>query len=140
MSSIAFEASAARDSLLVSETGVERLQLVGGIGSSTFLMGGPQKEGEATSGPNPYELLSASLAACTAMTVRLYSDRKGYPLDRVQVAVSFQRSPVEGRDRSIARSFSTGLWTKINGRGSCSWLISVPSGKRWAAAQTSRHF
>jgi putative redox protein len=62
-------------------------------------MGGSQKEGEATSGPNPYELLSASLAACTAMTVRLYSDRKGYPLDRVQVAVSFQRGPVEGRDR-----------------------------------------
>jgi uncharacterized OsmC-like protein len=39
------------------------------------------------SGPSPYELVSAGLGACTAMTLRLYAERKGWPLRRTRVAV-----------------------------------------------------
>lgn len=39
------------------------------------------------SGPTPYDLLSAGLGACTAMTCRLYADRKGWPLERIVVEV-----------------------------------------------------
>ncbi len=38
-------------------------------------------------GPIPHELVSAGLGACTAMTLRLYADRKGWPLKRARVYV-----------------------------------------------------
>jgi putative redox protein len=45
----------------------------------------PRAAGGTNAGPSPYELLSASLGACTAMTVRLYAERKRWPLERVEV-------------------------------------------------------
>lgn len=36
-------------------------------------------------GPTPYELMLAALAGCTAMTVRMYADRKGWPLEEAVV-------------------------------------------------------
>ena len=36
-------------------------------------------------GPTPYELMLAALAGCTAMTVRMYADRKGWPLQEAIV-------------------------------------------------------
>src|SRR6516225_4186381 len=50
--------------------------LNGRAGASVFSIGGPDGKGGTAAGANPYELLSASLAACTAMTIRLRARRR----------------------------------------------------------------
>lgn len=66
----------------------------------------PVQAGGHATGPDPYEYLLAGLGACTAMTIRLYADRKGLPLDRVEVrlrrtARASAASPKDVFDRQI---------------------------------------
>lgn len=42
-------------------------------------------------GPSPYEYLCAALAACTSMTLRMYAERKDWPLEHVSVQVEHKR-------------------------------------------------
>ena len=42
-------------------------------------------------GPSPYELLSSSLAACTAMTLHMYARRKKWPLEEVKIHVNYSK-------------------------------------------------
>ena len=77
--------------------------LVGHVGASQFPIGGPDGVGHISPGPNPYDLLSASLAACTAMTVRFQAKRRKFPLERVEVGVSFHYG-AEGERDSFERT------------------------------------
>ncbi|HEX6600801.1 MAG TPA: OsmC family protein [Gemmatimonadaceae bacterium] len=52
----------------------------------------PRLLGGTDAGPTPYELLLASLAGCTAMTLRMYADRKGWPLEAAVVWLRQARS------------------------------------------------
>ena len=69
----------------------------------------PLASGGADSGPNPYELLLAALGACTAMTVRMYANRKQLPLTRVSVDLKHDKvhaadcEACETRDAKIDR-------------------------------------
>jgi len=69
----------------VRETRQGRLQQEITAGSHRFLADEPVAAGGADSGPNPYDFLLAALGACTAMTLRLYAERKALPLERVTV-------------------------------------------------------
>lgn len=51
----------------------------------------PVAAGGEDTGPNPYELLLMSLGACTSMTLRLYAERKAWPLERVIVRLRHER-------------------------------------------------
>ncbi|QCB45288.1 alpha/beta fold hydrolase [Hydrogenophaga sp. PAMC20947] len=80
--------SAADDGVvLVSERGTGRFTQTVAAGRHQFLMDEPASMGGDDEGPAPYEMLNAALGACTAMTVRMYANRKGWPLESVRVAL-----------------------------------------------------
>ena len=45
----------------------------------------PEKRGGTNTGPSPYELMLASLGACTAITLRMYAERKQWSLGSIDV-------------------------------------------------------
>lgn len=54
-------------------------------------------------GPNPGELLSAALAACTVITVKMYASRKGWDLQEVIADVDFERNAKENVTRFVKK-------------------------------------
>jgi len=82
---------AAEGDVIVSETRRGRLQQEVRVGRHRLLADEPASVGGLDSGPSPYDLLLASLGACTSMTLRLYAERKSLPLDRVTVRLSHSR-------------------------------------------------
>ena len=58
----------------------------------------PRANGGADTGPAPYDLLLASLGACTAITLRMYADRKKWDLASLTVELHLVRDP-EGNER-----------------------------------------
>ncbi len=52
----------------------------------------PAEQGGTDTGPTPEELLAASLASCTAITMEMYAARKGWDIGEVEVACDFEPS------------------------------------------------
>ena len=61
------------------------------IRQHTLVADEPEEVGGTDQGPTPYDLLGAALGTCTAMTLRMYADRKGWPLRGVTVHVEHDR-------------------------------------------------
>ncbi len=83
----------------VRETGLGKYQVEIRTGGAVFTADEPREVGGLGSGPTPYDLLGAALGACTVMTLRLYAERKGWPLDTAKVRVLHRRAGLEGKDR-----------------------------------------
>jgi len=51
----------------------------------------PADLGSADLGPTPYEYLCAALGACTSITLRMYADRKKWPVEHISVDVNHSK-------------------------------------------------
>jgi putative redox protein len=60
------------------------------IDGHTVVVDEPTEAGGANLGPSPTRLLACSLASCTAITVEMYADRKGWELGPVEVVVDME--------------------------------------------------
>jgi uncharacterized OsmC-like protein/alpha/beta superfamily hydrolase len=69
----------------------------------------PRPVGDDT-GPTPYDLLLAALGACTSMTVRMYADRKQWPLERI--VVDSRHSRIHAKDCAECET-ATGMLDRI---------------------------
>lgn len=66
-----------------------------------FLADEPKKVGGDDLGPAPYELLNAGLAACTAMTLKMYAERKKWDLKEVYVYLSHSKKHTEDMGANV---------------------------------------
>jgi putative redox protein len=74
------KARASRTAGYAHELSVREHQLIGDE---------PESDGGTDTGPNPQELLALSLASCTAITLEMYAERKGWDLGAVSVEVDY---------------------------------------------------
>ena len=78
-------ASEPNSGVTVAEAGTGRFTNEILAGRHHLLADEPASVGGNDAGPGPYDYLLAALGACTSMTVRMYADRKAWPLKRISV-------------------------------------------------------
>jgi putative redox protein len=69
-------------------SGTYRTEIVIDTGNHVLVSDEPLEMGGTHAGPESHSLLASSLAACIAMTLRMYADRKKWPLDSTQAQIS----------------------------------------------------
>jgi uncharacterized OsmC-like protein len=72
----------------------------------TLVADEPVSVGYSDSGPTPFDYLLVALGSCTAMTLRIYADRKGWPLESLTVRLRHQKYRAgdrEAKDRKVDR-------------------------------------
>ena len=72
-------------------------------GQHTLIADEPQAHGGRDAGPSPYDLLLAGLGACSAITLRMYADRKQLTIRSLEIDLSFHREDERNIIRRIVR-------------------------------------
>lgn len=85
----------AHGEVVVEETGEGRFTQRVAAGPHEFAADEPETAGGNDRGPGPYDLLLAALGACTSMTIRMYAERKEWPLERVSVRLRHKKIHAE---------------------------------------------
>jgi len=92
----AADASEAPRRVVVRETRTGgKFQNTVSIGPHHLLADEPVAAGGTDTGPGPYDFLLTALGACKSMTMRLYADRKSFPLERATVTLSHSKIHAE---------------------------------------------
>ena len=68
------------------------LRQVISVGRHQLFSDEPKASGGHDEGPDPYELLLSALGSCTNMTLRMYADRKGWPLKETRVVLTHSKN------------------------------------------------
>ena len=76
---------------VVSQFGEGPLQQKLSTGDLQYLSDAEVSRGGSGTGPSPHEFLGAALAACTSMTLKMYSERKSIQLKNAIVTVDIER-------------------------------------------------
>ncbi len=77
--------------VLAAEAHTGRYQEVISAKGHRMLADEPEEVGGLNHGPDPYGLLLSALGACTAMTLRMYAERKDWPLEHVAVRLGHRK-------------------------------------------------
>ncbi|MEM9234991.1 MAG: OsmC family protein, partial [Pseudomonadota bacterium] len=100
------------ETVVVTETAQGKYQSMVKTGAHYLIADEPASVGGLGSGPSPYDLLSASLGACTVMTLRMYADRKNIPLDRAICEVQHEKTHVGAMQEGEAEGAKPDLFTR----------------------------
>jgi len=84
-------AHSGRGDVLVMESGDGKYSQTINVGRHWLRADEPLSVGGDDSGPSPYQLLSASLGACTSMTIRMYADLKNWSVGKISVRVHHRK-------------------------------------------------
>lgn len=80
-------------SILVHKAPVGKLAQNIEVGAHVVLTDVPEASGGDALAPDPHDLLDGAYAACTALTLKMYASRKGWPLENADVTVTHEESP-----------------------------------------------
>lgn len=82
--------------IVVSNVAGAHLAQTVAVGGHELRVDEPKPLGDDT-GPAPHDFLLAALGSCTAMTLRLYAERKGWDIGNLTVRLSIRWEKIEGR-------------------------------------------
>lgn len=93
---------------VLARIGTEKYYTEVTAGKNKIITDEPLDKGGQDKGFNPFELLAASLATCTAATLRMYIDRKGWSIPEIDVEVEMENYP-QTKNTIFTRKISYGL-------------------------------
>lgn len=89
------QAGDARFAVTVAETGEGKFTQTVTAGRHTLRADEPASYGGTDTGPSPYDFVLAGLGTCTAMTLRMYAERKGWAVGKIEVGLDHDRIHAE---------------------------------------------
>lgn len=92
---------------VLARIGTEKYYTEVTAGKNKIITDEPLDKGGQDKGFNPFELLASSLATCTAATLRMYIDRKGWSVPEIDVEVELENYP-QTKNTIFTRKISYG--------------------------------
>lgn len=89
------------ESVVVAENGKGRYQQEVIVGQHRLIADEPESMGGEDAGPSPFDFIMAGLGACTAITLRMYAERKDLPLTGIRVALSHEKIDLDNVRRDL---------------------------------------